>query len=141
MGKIERGVNMLRIPFRPANQWGSVCSGFCNPFCNFQGGQHLQDCHTKHARKTEKKLKNLRRKGGQLSPDYPYVVNGKSAIEWIMERYQITTHKESGIKNDPNDWAAEVGKPSYILDLLLSIINVSMQTVELMESLPKVNFE
>jgi predicted helicase len=69
------------------------------------------------------------------------VVNGKSAIEWIMERYQITTHKESGIKNDPNDWAAEVGKPSYILDLLLSIINVSMQTVELMESLPKVNFE
>jgi predicted helicase len=31
-----------------------------------------------------------------------YVVNGKSAIEWIMERYQITTHKESSILNDPN---------------------------------------
>lgn len=56
---------------------------------------------------------------------YEYVVNGKSAIEWIMERYAITTHKASGIKNDPNDWAEEVGNPRYILDLLLSIINVS----------------
>ena len=38
---------------------------------------------------------------------YDYVVNGKSAIEWIMERYAISTHKDSGICNDPNDWAAE----------------------------------
>ena len=72
---------------------------------------------------------------------YEYVVNGKSAIEWIMERYQITTHKESGIKNDPNDWATEVGNPRYILDLLLSIINVSVKTVGIVEGLPKVAFE
>jgi predicted helicase len=72
---------------------------------------------------------------------YEYVVNGKSAIEWIMERYQITTHKESGIRNDPNDWATEVDKPSYILDLLLSIINVSVQTVDIVVGLPKVSFE
>jgi predicted helicase len=72
---------------------------------------------------------------------YEYVVNGKSAIEWIMERYQITTHKESGITNNPNDWATEVGNPRYILDLLLSIINVSVQTVDLVNSLPKVEFE
>ncbi|MDX2247547.1 MAG: type ISP restriction/modification enzyme [Bacteroidia bacterium] len=71
---------------------------------------------------------------------YEYVVNGKSAIDWIMERYAVTTHKESGIKNDPNDWAEEVGNPRYILDLLLSIINVSMQTVEIVEGLPKVGF-
>ncbi|MEO5599895.1 MAG: type ISP restriction/modification enzyme [Cyclobacteriaceae bacterium] len=72
---------------------------------------------------------------------YGYMVSGKSAIEWIMERYQITTHKESGIQNDPNDWAKEVGNPRYILDLLLSVINVSVQTVEIVESLPKVKFE
>jgi len=72
---------------------------------------------------------------------YDYVVNGKSAIEWIMERYAVTTHKESGIKNDPNDWATEVGNPRYILDLLLSIINVSVQTVDIVASLPKVKFE
>ncbi|MBM3455038.1 MAG: helicase, partial [Bacteroidetes bacterium] len=72
---------------------------------------------------------------------YEYVVNGKSAIEWIMERYQKTTHKESGIKNDPNDWADEVGNPRYILDLLLSIITVSMKTREIVGKLPKVKFE
>ena len=58
-----------------------------------------------------------------------------------MERYAVTTHKESGIKNDPNDWAKEVGNPRYILDLLLSIINVSVQTVDIVEGLPKVTFE
>ena len=71
---------------------------------------------------------------------YEYVVNGKSAIEWIMERYQVTVHKESGIKNDPNDWAKEVGNPRYILDLLLSIINLSVQTMEIVEGLPKTTF-
>jgi len=72
---------------------------------------------------------------------YEYVVNGKSAIEWIMERYAVTTHKDSGIKNDPNDWAEEVGNPRYILDLLLSIVNVSVQTVEIVEGLPTISFE
>lgn len=72
---------------------------------------------------------------------YEYVVNGKSAIEWIMERYQVTVHKDSGIKNDPNDWAIEHNNPSYILDLLLSIINVSVQTVGIVEGLPRVRFE
>jgi len=72
---------------------------------------------------------------------YEYVVNGKSAIEWIMDRYKVTTHKASGIKNDPNDWAEEVGNPRYALDLLLSIINVSVKTVEIVEGLPKVKFE
>ncbi|MDD3333522.1 MAG: helicase, partial [Proteiniphilum sp.] len=71
---------------------------------------------------------------------YEYVVNGKSAIEWIMERYQVTVDKKSQIKNDPNDWAAEVGNPRYILDLLLSIINVSVQTVDIVNQLPKLNF-
>jgi predicted helicase len=53
-----------------------------------------------------------------------------------MERYAISTHKESGFRNDPNDWAAEVGNPRYILDLLLSVIEVSLRTVEIVEGLP-----
>jgi predicted helicase len=68
-------------------------------------------------------------------------VNGKSAIEWIMERYQVTIDKKSQIKNDPNDWSKEVGNPRYILDLLLSIINVSVQTVDIVSDLPKIEFE
>ena len=72
---------------------------------------------------------------------YDYVINGKSAIDWIMDRYQIRTDKKSGITNDPNDWAEEVGNSRYILDLLLSVINVSVQTVDIFENLPKLEFE
>jgi predicted helicase len=71
---------------------------------------------------------------------YDYIVNGKSAIEWVMERYAVTTYKESGIKNDPNDWANETGNPKYILDLLLSVINVSVQTMAIVNDLPKIAF-
>ncbi|MDA0779490.1 MAG: DEAD/DEAH box helicase family protein, partial [Bacteroidetes bacterium] len=77
---------------------------------------------------------------------YHYVVNGKPAIEWIMERYRVTVDlnkkgEGSGIKNDPNDWSAEVDNPRYILDLLLSVINVSTQTVDIVNDLPKLDFE
>lgn len=72
---------------------------------------------------------------------YEYVVNGKSAIEWILERYQVTTNKDSGIVNNPNDWSKECGNPRYILDLLLSVINVSVQTVEIVKNLPKLKYD
>jgi len=72
---------------------------------------------------------------------YEYIVNGKSAIEWILDRYQVKIHKESGIKNDPNDWAKEVDNPRYILDLILSVINVSVQTVDIVNGLPELKFE
>ncbi|MBQ9313384.1 MAG: hypothetical protein IJ213_10145 [Bacteroidales bacterium] len=72
---------------------------------------------------------------------YDYVVNGKSAIEWIMERYAVTTDKKSGITNDANDWCKEVGDEKYIFNLLLRIINLSVESVETIEKLPKVTFE
>ena len=72
---------------------------------------------------------------------YEYVVNGKSAIEWIVERYCVSQDKKSLIKNDCNDWAKEHNKPRYILDLLLSVINVSVQTVDIVNSLPKLKFD
>lgn len=68
---------------------------------------------------------------------YQYVVNGKSAIEWIMERYQITQDSKSLIVNNPNDWSIEHKNPTYIFDLLMSVINLSVQTVDIVESLPK----
>jgi len=72
---------------------------------------------------------------------YEYIVNGKSAIEWIVERYCVSQDKKSLIKNDANDWAREHHKPRYILDLLLSVINVSVQTVDIVNNLPKLEFE
>ncbi|MBT8903410.1 helicase [Lactobacillus delbrueckii subsp. bulgaricus] len=65
---------------------------------------------------------------------YEYVVNGRSAIEWIMDQYQVKTDKKSGITDDPNDFSDD---PKYIFNLLLRIINVSLQTVDLVNSLPK----
>lgn len=72
---------------------------------------------------------------------YEYVVNGKSAIEWIMERYQVKVDKASQIKNDPNDWAKEHNDQTYILDLLLSIITVSLETMKIVKGLPHIKFE
>ncbi len=72
---------------------------------------------------------------------YDYVVNGKSAIEWIMERYCDKVDKKSGICNDANLWGIEHGNPKYPLELLQSIITLSLKTLDIVETLPKVNFE
>ncbi|MFB8552534.1 DEAD/DEAH box helicase [Enterococcus casseliflavus] len=64
---------------------------------------------------------------------YEYVVNGKPAIEWIIDQYQVKKDKKSGIVDDPNEFS---DNPKYIFNLLLSIINVSLQTMDLVESLP-----
>jgi predicted helicase len=70
---------------------------------------------------------------------YEYVVNGKPAIEWIMERYQYTRDKDSGIVNDPNDWSKEHDQPRYILDLLKRVVRVSLETMKIVKDLPALN--
>lgn len=72
---------------------------------------------------------------------YDYVINGKSAIEWVMDRYQVKVDKDSGIKNDPNDWGLEHNNPRYILNLILSLITVSLETVKIINNLPKLEFK
>jgi predicted helicase len=68
---------------------------------------------------------------------YEYVINGKSAIEWVMERQSVTTDKASGIVKDANAWANEtVGDPRYPLSLLLRVITVSLETTKIVASLP-----
>lgn len=65
---------------------------------------------------------------------YDYVVNGRPAIEWIINQYQVKTDKKSGITDDPNEFS---DNPKYILNLLLSVITVSMRTLELIDELPE----
>lgn len=67
---------------------------------------------------------------------YEYVVNGRPAIEWIIDQYRVKTDKKSGITDNPNEYS---DNPKYILNLLLSVITVSMRTLELIDELP--NFE
>lgn len=69
---------------------------------------------------------------------YEYIVNGRSAIEWIMDQYQVKTDKKSGITDDPNEFSDD---PKYIFNLLLRIINVSIQTVDLINELPRLEIE
>jgi predicted helicase len=60
----------------------------------------------------------------------------RSAIEWIIDRYQVKTDKPSGIVNDPNVWSREVGDPRYIVDLLARMVTVSLQTMQIVDNLP-----
>jgi len=76
--------------------------------------------------------------GGIPLQAYEYIVNGKPAIEWLMERYQISTDKDSQIKNDPNDWCREIGDPEYILNLVKRVVRVSVESVRILNSLPKI---
>ena len=69
---------------------------------------------------------------------YEYVVNGRSAVEWIIDQYQVKTDKKSGITDDPNDYSDD---EKYIFNLLLRIINVSVQTVDLINSLPELEID
>lgn len=66
-----------------------------------------------------------------------YVVNGKAALDWVMERQAIRTDKASGIVNDANNWAVEtMGNPKYPLELFQRVVNVSVQTQNIVNSLP-----
>lgn len=68
-----------------------------------------------------------------LERAYEYVVNGRSAIEWIMESYRIKTDKDSGITDDPNTY----GDEKYIFNLLISVISISLKTLDLIDSMPE----
>ena len=69
---------------------------------------------------------------------HEYQLGSRSALDWLIDRYQVRTHKASGIVNDPNDWCAEHNNPRYILDLVKRVTTVSVRTVEIVRSLPAV---
>nr|VFK58143.1 MAG: Predicted helicase [Candidatus Kentron sp. TUN] len=67
---------------------------------------------------------------------YRYIVNGKSAVDWVMERQCVKTDKKSGITNDANRWAIEtMNNPKYPLELLLRVITVSLETMKVVDGL------
>ncbi|WP_165060689.1 type ISP restriction/modification enzyme [Adlercreutzia sp. ZJ154] len=67
---------------------------------------------------------------------YGYVVNGKSAIGWLMDRYRVTVDKASGIANDPNEYS---DNPHYIVDLTKRVVRVSLETNEIVGNLPPID--
>lgn len=71
--------------------------------------------------------------GGIPERAQDYVVNGKSALAWLVDRYKVTTDKKSGIENDPNEFSDD---PRYIVDLVARVVRVSMETLDIVDSLP-----
>jgi len=71
---------------------------------------------------------------------YRYVIGSKSAIEWVMDRYQVTEDKGTGIRNDVNDWSTEHNNDKYIFLLLQRIVTCSMKTNEIVARLPRLSF-
>ena len=71
---------------------------------------------------------------------YDYVVNGKPALEWVIERQSVKTDKASGIVNDANDWAIEtMNNPRYPMELFLRVVTVSLETMRIVRALPKLD--
>ncbi len=68
---------------------------------------------------------------------HEYRLGSRSALDWLIDRYQVKTDGKSGITNDPNDWAAEHGNPKYIIDLIKRITTVSVRTMEIVQELPE----
>jgi predicted helicase len=67
---------------------------------------------------------------------HEYMLGSRTALEWILDRYQVHEDKPSGIVNDPNDYSREVANPRYILDLIAKVTTVSVHTVEIVNDLP-----
>ncbi|MBX9637344.1 MAG: hypothetical protein K2Q45_07330 [Nitrosomonas sp.] len=68
---------------------------------------------------------------------YDYIVNGKPALDWVVERQCVKTDKDSGIVNDANDWAIEtMGNPRYPLELFMRVVTVSLETMKIVNGLP-----
>ena len=67
---------------------------------------------------------------------HEYMLGSRSAIDWILERYQVKTDKASGIVNDPNDLSRELQQPRYIINLLGRIVTVSVETNRIVGELP-----
>ena len=75
---------------------------------------------------------------GDIPADaHRYMLGSRSAIEWLIDRYQVKTDKASGIVNDPNDWGLEHGDPRYIVDLVKRVVRVSVDTMRIVDGLPK----
>ena len=71
---------------------------------------------------------------------YDYVVNGKPALDWVVERQGVKTDKDSGIVNDANDWAVEtMGNPRYPLELFQRVVTVSLETRKIVKALPQLD--
>jgi predicted helicase len=69
-----------------------------------------------------------------IPPDtFQYRLGNRSALEWVIDQYQIHEDKRSGIRSDPNRPDDE----EYIVRLVGQVIRVSLETVRIVARLPE----
>lgn len=144
--------DLARIPIvKNVRRYVEIGQQLLDLHINYEEAEQYTDCkvifHTDKPSYTVKKMRFKSRddhSGIKFNSDitienipsraYDYIVNGRSAIEWIMDQYQVKTDKASQITDDPNEYSDD---PQYIFKLLLSIITVSLKTLNLVARLPK----
>ncbi|WP_331251453.1 type ISP restriction/modification enzyme, partial [Lacticaseibacillus paracasei] len=144
--------DLARIPIvKNVRRYVEIGQQLLDLHINYEEAEQYTDCkvifHTDKPSYTVKKMRFKSRddhSGIKFNSDitienipsraYDYIVNGRSAIEWIMDQYQVKTDKASQITDDPNEYSDD---PQYIFKLFLSIITVSLKTLNLVARLPK----
>src|SRR5262249_49399637 len=63
---------------------------------------------------------------------FEYKLGNRSALEWIVDQYQVSVDKRSGITNDPN----RADDPQYIVRLIGQVVTVSVETMKIVDALP-----
>lgn len=72
---------------------------------------------------------------------HEYVLGSRTALDWILDRYQVKTDKASCIVNDPNDWGLEHDDPRYIVDLIKRFTTISVETMKIVKNLPALELD
>ena len=73
-----------------------------------------------------------------ITPEtFNYRLGNRSALEWIIDQYQVYTDKRTGITSDPNAWGDEHDNSEYIIELVARVITVSLETMTIVKGLPK----
>ncbi len=68
---------------------------------------------------------------------FNYRLGNRSALDWIIDQYQVYTDPRTHITSDPNAWGEEHDDPEYIVNLVARIITVSLETMKIVDGLPK----
>lgn len=151
------GKEMPKIPFlKDFEKWSEIGKKLIDLHLNYEKAPAYQEVKIEYKKKdmtkddyrvTKIKFLSKDRKDTIIFNDnitisnipleaYDYVVNGRSPLEWVMDQYQFTVDKESGIMDDPNLYDEEKGG-KYVFDLILSLITVSLETQKLIKELPE----
>lgn len=136
-----RKLARLHLDYEAVDPWASIVEDgdSVNPgrTVKMKFGPHKKDEeHPKGQDMTVLKVAESMTLRGIPLEAYEYVVNGRSAIGWLMDRYQVRKDKASGIVNDPNDYSDD---PRYIVDLVERVVTVSMETIAIVNELPALN--